>query len=113
MIAGVLLALTAGTGAAVPASATDTAAALRSGISLSVYDKSGYTVRGSGYSARTIHVWVVNTDTDRAAADRTVMTKGGSFDISGSGLKCGARYRAVSFSKVDGWNESSTVHLKC
>jgi hypothetical protein len=113
MIAGVLLALTAGIGTAVPASATDTTAALRSGISLSVYGKGGYTVRGSGYSAKTVHVWVVNTDTDRAAADRTAKTRGGSFSFSGSGLKCGARYRAVSFSKVDGWNESSTVYLKC
>jgi len=113
MIAGALLALTAGIGTALPASATETAAAARSGLSLSVYGKGSYSVRGSGYSAKTIHVWVVNTDTDRAVSDRTLKTKGGSFSFSGSGLKCGARYRAVSFSKVDGWDESSTVHLKC
>jgi len=108
---GALLALVAGTGTA--ATADDTFTALRSGISLSVSGQGNYTVRGSGYSAKTIHVWVVNTDTDRAASDRTVKTKGGSFSISGTGLKCGARYRAVSFSKVDGWNESGKVHLKC
>ncbi|MCG2624871.1 hypothetical protein LVY72_23555 [Arthrobacter sp. I2-34] len=110
MIAGVLLALTAGIGTA---AAAELDAAARSGISLSVSGKGSYTVWGSGYVAKTVHVWVVNTDTDRAVSERTLRTKGGSFSFSGSGLKCDARYRAVSFSKQDGWNESSKVHVKC
>jgi hypothetical protein len=112
MVAGTLLAVAAGLGTAAPASAAHIDAR-GSSLSLTVSSNGSYTVRGSGYSARTVHVWVVNISTDRAVNERPLKPNNGSFSFSGSGLGCDASYKAVSFSKQDGWDESKSVHRKC
>jgi hypothetical protein len=113
MIAGALLALAAGLGAAVPASAADIPAAGGSSLSLRVSGNGSYTVYGSGYSAKTVHVWVVRARQGGAVDERTVKPRGRSFSFSGRGLKCGVEYMAVSFSKTDGWAETNSVSYKC
>lgn len=112
VIAGMLLALAAGLGTAVPASAAETDAVRGPSLSLNV-SGSSYSVRGSGYAAKTVHVWVVNIGTDRALAERSLKPRNGGFSFSGGGLGCNASYKAVSFSKQDGWAESRAVQRKC
>lgn len=114
MTAGILLALLAGLGTAAPASAADgNLTGSGSSLSLSISPNGSYSVRGSGYSARTVHVWVVNIRTDRAVNQRSVKPRRGAFSFSGSGLGCNSTYKAVSFSRLDGWNESLVVQRTC
>ncbi|MFD1211330.1 hypothetical protein ACFQ36_04660 [Arthrobacter sp. GCM10027362] len=112
VIAGMLVALMAGWGAAAPAAAMEITAN-GSSLSLSVAGNGSYSVRGSGYTGSPIHVWVVNIRKDRAVDQRSIKPRHGSFSFSGGGLECNAAYKAVSFSKLDGWNESRPVSRKC
>jgi hypothetical protein len=120
MAAGVLLGLLASMGLAAPASAsTLTATSSHSqadrgrgnaDLSLRLWSQGNYQVRGSGYQASRVHVWIVR---NRAVDEFYVQTHRGGFTIRGGGLQCGLTYKAVSYSPGDGWVSSSKVRFPC
>src|SRR6185312_15445296 len=120
-IVGVLLGLLASMGLAAPANASTLAAtSARSqsdsgsaDLSLSMLGHGGYRVRGSGYEANRVHVWIVNVSRSRAVNEYYVGTQRGNFTIRGDGLQCGRSYKAVSYSRGDGWVSSSKVPFGC
>ena len=70
-------------------------------------------MRGSDYEANRVHVWIVNVARSRAVKEFYVGTHRGDFTIRGDGLQCGRTYKAVSYSRGDGWVSSSKARFDC
>jgi hypothetical protein len=123
MIAGVLLGLLASMGWAAPAGASTLAATSSpsqadrdrgsADLSLRILGGGDYRVRGSGYEANRVHVWIVNVSRNRAVDEFYVQTHHGDFTTRDGGLQCGRTYKAVSYSSGDGWVSSSKVSFHC
>lgn len=116
MITGALLGLLAAIGVAPPASAS-TAASQGWGdadLTLRIFDDGGYRVRGEGYEAHRVQIWIINESQNRVVDEFSVRTDDdGDFVIRDDGLRCDRTYRAVSYSGNDDWNVSSAVRFDC
>jgi hypothetical protein len=123
MIAGVLLGLLASMGLAAPASASSIAATSShsqadrgrgdADLSLRIFGRGDYRVRGSDYEANRVHVWIVNVSRNRAVDEFFVRTHNGHFTIRDGGLRCDRTYKVVSYSRGDGWVSSHKVRFHC
>jgi hypothetical protein len=126
MIAGVFLGLLASIGMAAPAGASTVVATSshsqadrgqqRGGdanLSLRIFGNGDYRVRGTDYEAKRVHVWVVNVSRDRVVNEFYVRTHHGDFTSRNDGLRCDRTYKAVSFSRNDGWVSSNKVRFHC
>jgi hypothetical protein len=122
MIAGVLLGLLASMGLAAPAGASSVAATSSqfqverksdADLSLRIFGDGDYRVRGSDYEAKRVHVWIVNVSRNRVVDEFYVRTHHGDFTIRDDGLRCDRTYKAVSYSRGDGWVSSDKVRFHC
>ncbi|MET1154143.1 hypothetical protein [Arthrobacter sp.] len=123
MIAGVLLGLLASMGLAAPAGASTVAATSwhsqadkgrsDADLSLRIFGRGDYRVRGTDYEANRVHVWIVNVSRNRAVDEFYVRTHHGDFTVRDDGLRCGHTYKAVSYSRGDGWVSSNKVRFHC
>ncbi|MFT4469476.1 hypothetical protein ACMX2H_06140 [Arthrobacter sulfonylureivorans] len=126
MIAGVLLGLLASMGVAAPAGASSVAATSSQSqadrgdrgrsdadLSLRIFRNGDYRVRGTDYDARRVHVWIVNVSRDRVVDEFYARTHHGDFTVRDDGLRCDRTYKAVTFSRKDGWVSSNKVRFHC
>lgn len=126
MVTGVLLGLLASIGLAAPAGASSVAVPASHShedkgdhgngdaeLSLRIYDDGDYRVRGEGYEANRVHVWIINVSKHKVVDHFRVWTDDGDFTVRGDDLKCGKTYKAVSYSHDDGWVSSDRVKFRC
>ncbi|TJY71467.1 hypothetical protein E4J89_04260 [Arthrobacter sp. CAU 1506] len=124
LIAGVFLGLLASMGVAAPAGASSVAATSSqsqadrgdrgdANLSLRIFHNGDYRVRGADYDARRVHVWVVNVSRDRVVHESYARTHHGHFTVRDDGLRCDRTYKAVTFSRKDGWVSSNKVRFHC
>jgi hypothetical protein len=123
MITGVLLGLLASMGMAAPAGASSVAATSSlsqadksrsdADLSLRIFGNGDYRVRGTDYEAKRVHVWIVNVSRNRVVDEFYVRTHNGDFTIRDDGLRCDRTYKAVSYSRGDGWVSSDKVRFRC
>jgi hypothetical protein len=123
MIAGVFLGLLASMGLAAPAGASTVTATSSNSqadrgrsdadLSLRIFGRGDYRVRGTDYEAHRVHVWIVNVSRDRVVDEFWVRAHHGDFKIRNDGLRCDRTYKAVSFSRGDGWVSSDKVRFHC
>lgn len=126
MVTGVLLGLLASIGLAAPAGASSVAVPASHShedkgghgdgdatLTLRIYHDGDYKVKGEDYEAKRVHVWIVNVSKHYVVDHFYVKTRHGDFKIHDDGLRCGKTYKAVSYSKADGWVSSDKVYFKC
>ena len=126
MVTGVLLGLLASIGVAAPAGAGSVAVPASHSqadkghhhdsdatLTLRIYKDGDYRVKGEDYEAKRVHVWIINVSKHKVVDHFYVRTHDGDFRIHGDDLKCGKTYKAVSYSKADGWVSSDKVYFKC
>ena len=127
LVAGTLLALLAGMGLAAPAVASPVQVA----TSGNHYDRGAdlyleakgegrhvdLKVRGENYDAKWVYVKVVQINhhgRERVIDHREVRTdKDDDFRYQIRNASCGYEYKAISYSKKDGWEQRGRVWIKC
>ncbi|NKX54160.1 hypothetical protein [Arthrobacter mobilis] len=82
-------------------------------LTLRIFRDGDYRIRGEDYDARRVHVWLVNVSRDRVVEHYRVRTDDGEFTIRDGEVRCGRTYKAVSFSRADGWEVSNKVSFRC
>lgn len=82
-------------------------------LTLRIFRDGDFRIRGEDYDARRVHVWLVNVSRDRVVEHYRVRTDDGDFTIRDGEVRCGRTYKAVSFSRADGWEVSNKVRFRC